>query len=400
MAQTNPGFESAQTTNGTSPTGPLSGVTVLEVGVFIAAPFATTQLADLGARVIKVEPPKGGDPVRSSGPFLEGESSTFIRMNRNKESIALDLKSPEGKKAFLTLLDHADVLIENLRPGSLKKMGLGYDDLKGDHPGLIYASVSGWGQTGPLAKLPGLDIMAQGRSGLMSITGFPDMPPAKVGVPICDLTTALYATIGILSALYERKTSGQGQYIDVSLFESAVSLAVWEAGAYYGNGSVPTANGSAHQALAPYQAVQAKDGYVTIGANTQGNWERFCTTFDFADLADDPDFVDPPTRMTNRTRLISIIEQRLQDRTVQEVVDALNEAGVPVGPISKYDQVFTDEHLASRDYFWTAPHAKLGDVEQLGNPINLSRSGTVRSKAGPMLGEHNVPLAEEFDLEV
>lgn len=369
-----------------APAGPLAGVTVLEVGVFIAGPYATMQLADMGARVIKIETPGTGDSLRASGPMIDGHSSPFIRLNRNKESIVLDLKSDDGRASLRGLLAEADVFVENLRPGSLKKMGFGYDDLKEEFPGLVYASASGWGQDGPLSPLAGLDIMAQARSGLMSITGFPDQPPAKVGVPISDLTTALYMALGIVSALYERKESGRGQYLDVSLFESAVSLAVWEAGSYYGAGTVSRPNGSAHQAQAPYQAVMAKDGYVTIGANAPATWKRFCQAFDLADLEDHPKFAEPASRMENREALIAVIEDRFRTRTIDEVVAEMNRVGVPVAPINDYEQVFHDEHLNARGYFWTSQHPELGEVAQLGNPMRFSRSAMTQGNAGPALG--------------
>ncbi|WP_166969569.1 CaiB/BaiF CoA transferase family protein [Brevibacterium atlanticum] len=380
--------------------GPLAGITVLEVGVFIAGPFATMQLADMGARVIKVESPGTGDATRASGPHIDGESSPFMRLNRNKESVVLDLKSEEGRSSFIALLRTADVLVENLRPGSLKKMGLGYEDLKDDHPGLIYASASGWGQDGPLAPLAGLDIMAQARSGLMSITGFPDQPPVKVGVPICDLTTALYMALGIVSALYERRISGHGQHLDVSLFESAVSLAVWEAGSYYGAGTVGRPNGSAHQAQAPYQAMSAKDGYVTIGANTQATWLRFCTAFDFAFLEENELFSEPAKRLENREALIAIIEEKFADRSVEEILEEMNRVGVPAAPINGFEQVFNDDHLNARDYFWDAPHPRVGPVRQLGNPMRFSRSRLTHGAAGPSLGADTDRILDELTPQI
>lgn len=375
--------------------GPLSGVTVLELGVFIAGPYATMQLADMGARVIKIEPP-GGDPMRASGPFVDGESSPFIRLNRNKESIVLDLKSEVGRTGLHTLLKEADVLVENMRPGALKKMGFGYEDLRSEHPGLVYASASGWGQDGPLSPLAGLDIMAQARSGLMSITGFPDQPPAKVGVPISDLSTALYVALGIVSALYERRESGTGQYLDVSLFESAVSLAVWEAGGYFGARAVSGPNGSAHQAQAPYQAIEVGDGFVTIGANTPATWTRFCSAFDLADLENHPRYAEPALRFANREALIAVIEDRLRHRTIAEVVEEMNRVGVPAAPINDYEQVFTDDHLQQRNFFWTSRHPRLGEVTQLGNPMRFSRSRMTEGPAGPSLGADTERVLAEF----
>lgn len=380
--------------------GPLSGITVLEVGVFIAGPFATMQLADMGARVIKIETPGSGDATRASGPFIEGESSPFMRLNRNKESIVLDLKSEEGRESLMKLLRTADVVVENLRPGSLKKMGLGYEDLKDEFPGLIYASASGWGQDGPLSSLAGLDIMAQARSGLMSITGFPEQPPVKVGVPICDLTAALYMALGIVSALYERKSSGRGQHLDVSLFESAVSLAVWEAGSYYGAGTVGKPNGSAHQAQAPYQAVLAGNGYVTIGANTQATWVRFCSAFDLADLESNELFSEPAKRLENREALIAIIEERFADRDVEEILEEMNRVGVPAAPINDFEQVFNDDHLKARNYFWDSQHPTIGRVEQLGNPMRFSRSQLTRGTAGPSLGADTDRVLAEISAPV
>ena len=248
---------------------------MLEVGVFIAAPFATLQLADLGADVIKVEN-LDGEPVRASGPFVNGESSTFLRLNRSKRSVALDLKSPEGKRAFLRLAAKADVVVENLRPGAMRALGLSYDDIRAVNPRVVYASASGFGQDGPLADRPGLDIMAQARGGLMSITGAPGGAPAKVGVPVCDLVCALYVALGIVAALRERDRSGAGQYIDVSLLESAVSLAVWEAGRFFATGEIGRPLGSAHQSEAPYQALRSADGWLTLGAVTPKTWAALC----------------------------------------------------------------------------------------------------------------------------
>lgn len=375
---------------------PLSGVTVLEVGVFMAAPFATMQLADLGARIIKIENPNGGEQTRSAGPFIDGESSPFARLNRNKESLALDLKSAEGKAVFLRLAATADVVIENLRPGAMRRLGLGYDDLSSANPALIYASGSGWGQDGPLAHLPGLDIMAQARSGMMSITGFPGMPPAKMGLPICDLTTALYLALAITAALHERARSGVGQFIDVSLFECGVSYSIWEAGAYFAEGTVGGPHGSAHQNQAPYQAVQTIDGYVTIGATTPRNWDAFCQALHLEELLEEPRYAGTYDRLQNLDPLIESIEERTRTLTTQQIVDILNDAGVPCAPISDYGQVFTDENLIARDFYWDAEHPTLGAVRQLGSPMRFSRTPTVRGNAGPPLGSDNRRILAEL----
>ncbi len=379
--------------------GSLAGVRVLEVGVFMAAPFAAMQLADLGADVVKVETPDGGEPVRSTGPFVAGESSPFLRLNRGKRSVALDLKSHDGKAAFLALVDHADVLVENLRPGAMRRLGLGFDDLNARNPRLVYASASGFGQDGPLADRPGLDIMAQARGGLMSITGHPDGPPAKVGVPVADLTCGLYVAIAVLAALRERETSGQGQYVDVSLLESAVSLAVWEAGRYWATGEVGGPLGSAHQSQAPYQAVPTSDGWLTLGAITPKTWAGLCAVLGLEELVDDPRFQTSGARQAGRDELLPIVEGRTKQHPTAELVSRLEAAGVPCAPIARYDQVFGDAHLAERDFFWDAPHPTAGDVRQVGSPMRLSRTPPTRAAAGPRLGGHTREVLREAGLD-
>src|SRR5947209_5686853 len=269
----------------------LAGVRVVEVGNFMAAPFCTLQLADLGAEVVKLENPDGGDQVRTTAPFLQGESSSFIRLNRNKRSLALDLKSPAGKEIFRELAREADVVAENLRPGTMADLELDYPRLSVLNPRLVYLAASGWGQDGPYAQLAGLDIIAQGMSGLMSITG-PEggREPVKVGVPVTDLVCALYGAVAVVAALRARDRDGVGQLIDVSLFESGVALAVWEAGRYFATGEVPRPLGSAHQTSAPYQAVEAQDGFFTVGATSARNWKAFCEALGLMELHDDPRF--------------------------------------------------------------------------------------------------------------
>jgi crotonobetainyl-CoA:carnitine CoA-transferase CaiB-like acyl-CoA transferase len=386
----------AEATLTTASNPPLSGITVLEVGAFMAAPYATMQLADLGARVLKVENPEGGDPVRATGPFVDGESSPFVRLNRNKESIALDLKSEQDNAACRRLVRHADVLVENLRPGAMSRLGLDYATLRAENPRLIYASASGWGQDGPLAHLPGLDIMAQARSGLMSVTGFPGHEPAKVGVPVCDLVCALYIALAVTAALRERDRSGEGQYIDVSLLESGVSLAVWEAGQYFGDGTVPRPHGSAHQNNAPYQAVRTADGHVTIGATTPKNWTAFCHTLGLDDLLADPRYGNAYSRRQHREELVEAIEKVTLTRTTRSIVDDLELAGVPCAPIVDYAQVFTDEGLRQREFFWDAPHPTLGAVAQLGSPMRFSRTPVRRAHAGPPLGGSTAQVRAEI----
>jgi crotonobetainyl-CoA:carnitine CoA-transferase CaiB-like acyl-CoA transferase len=368
-------------------TAPLAGVTVLEVGAFMAAPFATMQLADLGATVLKIEVPGAGDPVRTTGPFLDGHSSPFARLNRNKRSVALDLKSEAGREALLRLAAEADVLVENLRPGAMRKLGLDHESIRGAAPRLVYASASGWGQDGPLANLPGLDIMAQARGGLMSITGTPDGEPTKIGVPICDLVCALYVALAVTAALRERDRTGEGQHIDVSLLEAGVSFAVWEAGKYFATGEVGRPLGSAHQTSAPYQAIRTADGHVTLGAVTPKTWSGLCDVLGLGALQADERYADASSRHAHREALIAAIEDVTRGWASADLVRALDDAGVPCAPIADYGQVFTDEHLDQRDYFWDATHPVLGPVRQLGSPMRFSRTPAVRDAAGPLLGE-------------
>ncbi|TMF51810.1 MAG: CoA transferase [Chloroflexi bacterium] len=370
------------------PTHPLTGIRVVEVGIYMAGPFCAMQLADLGADVIKVENPDGGDIARDSAPFLDGESSPFIRLNRNKRSLAMNLKAPEGKEVFRELVRGADVVVENLRPGTMGDLELDYGHLAALNPGLVYIAASGWGQTGPYSQLAGLDIMAQAMSGLISITGEPNGDPVKVGVPICDLVCALYGTIGALAALRVRELTGRGQFIDVSLFEAGVSLAVWEAGRFFATGEIPGPLGSAHQTAAPYQAIRAADGFFTVGATTPRNWRSFCDALDHPEWASEERFKDNPSRHARRDVLIPMIEQVTSRKPRAHWVSLLQEAGVPCAEILTYDQVFNDPQLQARDFFWKGLHSKLGEVEQIGSPIHFSDTPARRGRAGPVLGEH------------
>ena len=375
---------------------PLLGVRVLEVGNFMAGPFCGMQLADLGADVIKVETPHGGDMVRLSAPFVNGQSSNFMRINRNKRSLALDLKEARGKDIFQRLAKTADVVIENLRPGAMARLSLDYAHLKELNPRLVYVAASGWGQDGPLAQLPGLDIMAQSRSGLMSITGEEDGDPVKVGVPICDLVCALYGALGAVSALAARERTGQGQLVDVSLFESAMSLAVWEAGKYFATGEVPGRHGSAHQNSAPYQSVSAQDGWFTLGATSPRNWHSLCHVLGLERLEHDPRYADANVRLENRQQLIAEIEEITSTKPVEHWIAELENEGVPCSPLQDFGQSFNEPHLLAREYFWDAPHPTAGMVRQLGSPMRFSATKVARRKAGPLLGEDTRAVLHEL----
>jgi len=379
------------------PESALAGIRVIEVGNFMAAPFCTLQLADLGADVVKIENPDGGDQVRTTAPFLDGESSSFVRLNRNKRSLALDLKSREGKEVFRGLIQRADVVVENLRPGTMADLELDYPRLSELNPRLVFVAASGWGQDGPYAQRPGLDIIAQGMSGLMSITGEEGgKAPVKIGVPVTDLTCALWGALAAVAALRARERTGRGQFIDVCLFEAGVALAVWEAGRYFATGEVPQPLGSAHQTSAPYQALRASDGFFTLGATTARNWEACCDVFGLAGLKQDPRFAKNHVRHQNRHALIPLIEDVTTRRPARHWVDALERAGVPCGLLQTYDQVFNDPHLNARGFFPDAPHTKLGPVKQVRSPMRLSETPTRMVRAGPLLGEHSAEILSEL----
>ncbi|MBC5810541.1 MAG: CoA transferase [Candidatus Eremiobacteraeota bacterium] len=377
---------------------PLSGIKVLEVANFIAGPYCGMQLADLGADVVKVENPVGGDMVRQTAPFIEGISSNFIRLNRNKRSLALDLKAPEGKAIFRQLATRADIIVENLRPGTMAELGLDYARLRPLNRGLIYVAASGWGQDGPYAQLAGLDIIAQGMSGLMSITGIEGGEPVKVGVPITDLVCALYGALGAVAALNARHADGEGQLIDVSLFESGVSLAMWEAGKYFATGEVAKRQGSAHQVSAPYQAIRSSDGYFTAGATTPKNWNLFCSVLGLEAIRDEPRYAENYLRRQHKEELMPVIEAVTTTKPAAYWVERLQEVGVPCGLLQDYGQVFTDPHLKARNMFVDAPHAKLGPVKQIASAMRFSRTPTRMTAAGPLLGEHSREVLGELGL--
>ncbi len=367
---------------------PLEGVKVLEVGNFIAAPFCTMQLADLGADVVKIERPGVGDIVRSTGPFIDGESSPYLLINRNKRSLSLDMSKEEGKAVFAHLAKEADIIVENLSPGAMARLGFTYESLSATNPGLIYVAASGWGESGPYATYPGLDMIVQAMSGLISITGEEGRPPVKVGVPITDLVCALYAALAAVTAYHVRSITGKGQLIDVNLFESGVSLAVWEAGKYFATGEIPQKLGAVHQASAPYQAIAAADGYFCLGAPSAPTWRSLCEVFGLTELIEDPDYIDNPHRFANRPALIARIESVAKTQPAAHWIDELQEAGVPSGAIRTYDEVFSDAHLKERGFFVTAPHTKIGATTQIGSPMHLHDTPPQIRTAGPLLGEH------------
>lgn len=374
----------------------LDKLTVLDLTQVMAGPFCCQLLADFGAQVTKVEPIGVGDTTRHSMGFRmkNGTSAAFLAVNRNKDSIAIDLKHDDGREAFLRLVEGADVVVENFRPGVTTRLGVDYPTLREVNPGLIYASISGFGQTGPYASRPGYDLIAQAMSGVMSVTGEPGSEPVKCGVPIADLSAGLFCTVGILSAYIARQSTGVGQHVDTSLFESALALSIWETAELWGAGRVPQPFGSAHRLNAPYQALRTRDGFVTVGGNNQRLWTRLCETVGLPDLVKDPRFATNPDRMAHREALVAELESALKDRDTDDWVEALLAAGVPAGPIRNYEQVCEDPHTQAREMVVDMSHPVEGVIHGLGIPIKLSETpGRIR-RAAPLLGQHTDEVLE------
>ncbi len=363
----------------------------------MAGPFCAMQLCDMGADVIKVEPPEGDSTRRMAGRS-GNDSPSFNAVNRGKRGIVLDLKSALAQDAFRRLARRADVIIENYRPGVMRRFGLDYDALSGDNPGLIYASISGYGQTGPSASKGGFDLVAQGVSGLMSITGEPGRPPVKAGVPVTDLGAALFALSAILAALFYRTRTGRGQYIDTSLVEAGVALSVWEATEYFSGNGIPQPMGSAHRMSAPYQAVRCADGYITLAAANDRLFARLCELLNRPEWSSDPDFADDTARVRNKSKLAAAIETVTLERPRQHWLDLFDANGIPCGPINDYAQVFADPQIAAREMAVEVDHPTLGRIRTLGSPIKMSATPPVVGRRAPLLGEHTGQVLREAGL--
>ncbi len=375
----------------------LEGVRVLDVTQVMAGPFCAMQLCDMGADVIKVEPPEG-DATRRMAGQSGNASPSFNAVNRGKRGIVLDLKRALAQDAFRRLARRADVIVENYRPGVMRRFGLDYDALSSDNPGLIYASISGYGQTGPSASKGGFDLVAQGVSGLMSITGEPGRPPVKAGVPVTDLGAALFAVSGILAALFYRTRTGRGQYIDTSLVEAGVALSVWEATEYFSGNGIPQPMGSAHRMSAPYQAVRCADGYITLAAANDRLFARLCDLLNRPEWSSDPDFAGDTARVRNKSKLAAAIESVTLERPRQHWLDLLDANGIPCGPINDYAQVFADPQIAAREMAVEVDHPTLGRIRTLGSPIKMSATPPVVRRRAPLLGEHTEQVLREAGL--
>jgi crotonobetainyl-CoA:carnitine CoA-transferase CaiB-like acyl-CoA transferase len=379
---------------------PLEGVRVLDISQVMAGPYACMLLGDLGADVIKIEPPGTGDQTRGAMGFkLKGADSLgFLNMNRNKRSIALDLKTEAGKSVVLKLAREADILVENYRPGALKRLGLGYEVLKDINPRLVYTSISGFGQNGPWADRPGFDLMAQAMSGVMSVTGYPDSPPVKCGVPVADIGCALFAVYATLAAYIGARNTGQGQYVDAALFDSAMAFSVWDICDYWGTGKPPEPLGTSNKMTAPYQAMACSDGYFVMGANNQKLWTQLCRLMEREELLDDPRFSTIALRLANRQALQEELEKTFRTQGKDFWVEKLLANGLPAGPILSYPEAFGSEHAQARAMRMEIAHPVEGTAPSIGFPVKLSGTPAVVRRHPPLLGEHTDEVLGELGM--
>ena len=371
----------------TERSGALAGLRVIDLTQVMAGPFCTMLLADFGADVIKIEPPQG-DSTRTMPGAVGTDSPSFNAVNRGKRSVVLNLKTTDGVEAVKTLARDADILVENYRPGALDKLGLGYGDLAAINPRLIYASISGYGKTGPQRHKGGFDLVAQGVSGIMSVTGEPGGAPVKSGIPLTDLGAGLFATIGILAALEHRHKTGRGQQVDTSLLDAGVGLSVWEATQYFSGRGVPERLGSAHRMSAPYQAFRCSDGYITVGGANDRTFHRICEVLGHPEWRTMPEFRTDGMRIHNRADLAARIEAITSTQPRAHWLELFDANSIPCGPINDYSQVFEDPQVIARELVVDVEHPTLGAIRALGSPIKLSATPAAVKRRAPLLGEH------------
>jgi len=377
-------------------TGPLKGMKVIEMAHIMAGPVTGLMLADMGADVIKVERPNGDDTRRFLPPDIEGESAAFMMMNRNKRGIRLDLKTEAGKAALIRLIEQADCLIENYRHDTMERLGLGYDELRRINPGLIYCEISGFGRTGPYRERGGFDLIAQGMSGLMSITGeAPGRPPIKVGAPVSDITAGILGAMGCAAAYAHKLKTGEGQRVDTSLFEAGITHTYWQSAICFATGTAPGPMGSAHPLNAPYEAFRTADGWLNLGAANQTNWERMLTVIDAEHLAENPSFASNRTRMENRAELADALAPYFKPETTQHWLDALEAAGVPAGPVLAIDEMHADPQTIARDMVPEVNHPVAGTVKTIGAPVKFHGTPAGVKRPAPLLGEHTEEVLAE-----
>jgi crotonobetainyl-CoA:carnitine CoA-transferase CaiB-like acyl-CoA transferase len=375
----------------------LEGIRVVDLTQAMAAPFCSMNLADMGADVIKIEPPGAGEQTRRLGPAQQnGHSATFMAVNRNKRGLSVDLKRPEGVAIVRRLCATADVFVQNYRPGVAERLGVGYEELRAVNPRLVYCAVSGFGGTGPYAARGGYDLIAQGMSGIISVTGDEDGPPAKSGIPISDLAAGLFGAYGILVALEHRDKTGEGQLVDTSLLEAAMALTVWESSEYWVTGKTPRRLGSAHRLGAPYQAIQARDGYFTVGANNDRLFAAFARALERVDLLADLRFAGRSERLVHREALLAEIEQTTITQARAFWLERLERVGVPSGPINSYPETLSDPHTLARGMVVDLIHPGAGAIKALGVPVKLSDTPGAVDRPAPLVGEHTDEILAEL----
>ena len=377
--------------------GPLKDLLVLDLTRVLVGPYCTMMLSDLGARVIKVEAPEIGDDSRKFGPFVDDYSAYFMSLNRGKESIALNLKNTDDKKIFDKILAKADILVENFKPGTLEKWGYGWKDICKKYPKLIYASASGFGQTGPLRELPAYDMVVQGMGGLMSITGHPDSEPTRVGTSIGDITAGLFTTIGINAALYDREKTGKGTFIDVSMLDCQIAILENAIARYLSKNEIPKPMGSRHPAIAPFEAFKTKDSYIIIAAGNDKLFEKLCNILEISQIFNDDRFNSNSSRSKNMEELKIILENKLSSKTTSEWVSKMEKEKIPCGPIYNIKEAVENPQVKSRNMIVKAYHKVIGDFKLAGNPIKMStyKDETTRGDI-PDLDEHREKILKEF----
>jgi CoA:oxalate CoA-transferase len=378
--------------------GPLDGIVVLDLTHVLAGPFATMVLSDLGAQVIKVEQPEIGDRSRASGPFIDGESSYFMSINRGKLGMTLDLSKPRGKETFLKMVTKADVVIENLVPGAMNRLGLDYPIIKQHNPAVIYAAISGFGQTGPYSSKAALDVIVQGMGGVLSITGEPGGPPIRPGVSQGDITAGLFSIIGILAALQERNRSGLGQMVDISMLDCQVAILENAFSRYFATGDVPKPLSTRHPVTAPFQAFQTSDGYITIALadGRKEKWPLLCSALDLIELIDDPRFDDGWVRSQQWDILEPILAEAIRKKTSQEWLTELEALSIPCGPVNTIDEVSRNPQIHYRGMIKDVPHPRLGKVKMIDTPVKLSRTPGGAESHSPDLGEHTDQVLKDM----
>ncbi len=374
----------------------LSHIKVLDLTSHLSGPYCAMILADHGADVVKIESPNGGDQLRKTPPFQDGESAPFMLWNRNKRSMVMDLKNAEDHKTVLKMIEVADVLIENFKPGTAKRLGIDYETVSVINSKLIYCSISGFGQTGPYSPRGGFDLIACGMSGLMSINGPPEGPPYRIPMPVSDVCGGMNGAIGILMALVARDQTGLGQHVDTSLFEAGISLGVYEAANVFATGQVPERLGQAHRGSAPYQLFTTSDGFMTIGGAQDSFWRGTCKILGCEHLLNDERFTSKADRVENNRQLVEELGKFFIKRTTKELCEAFEAEGVPAGPVMNHVEVFNDPQTLHREMVVETRHSKLGKTKTIGVPVKLSKTPASIRKGAPLLGEHNQEVLSDW----